>query len=102
MATLWLAAGLFSIGAFGVLIKRNAIALLMCVELMLNAANLAFIVFAARGADMGLLDPMHGTLIVLFIIAAAAGEAAVGLAIFLKIFYDKSNVDVDGMEALRG
>lgn len=88
---------LFGIGAIGVLVKRNAISLFMCIELMLNAANLSILAFAMRGGWM-----VDGALLVLFIITVAAAEAGVGLAIFIRIFNQESHVDVDRMEELRG
>lgn len=96
-ACLALSLALFGIGAIGVMVKRNAISLFMCVELMLNAANLAVLAFAMRGGWM-----VDGALLVLFIITVAAAEAGVGLAIFIRIFNEHSHVDVDRMEALKG
>ena len=96
-ASLSLALVLFCIGAVGVLVKRNAISLFMCVELMLNAANLAILAFAMRAGLM-----IDGALLVLFVITVAAAEAGVGMAIFIKIFNEELHVDVDRMEALKG
>jgi len=97
MACLVLSLVLFGIGAIGVLVKRNAISLFMCVELMLNAANLSILAFALRSGLM-----VDGALLVLFIITVAAAEAGVGLAIFIRIFNSELHVDVDRMEELRG
>ena len=97
LACVYLSVVLFCIGAVGVLVKRNAISLFMCVELMLNAANLAILAFAHRAGIM-----VDGALLVLFIITVAAAEAGVGLAIFIKIFNEQLHVDVDRMEELKG
>ncbi len=86
---------LFSIGVAGVLLRRNAIIIFMCVELMLNAANLAFVAFAQQ------LGP-QGQVIVFFVMAVAAAEAAVGLAIILAIFRHKQTVDLQDINLLRG
>ena len=77
---LWLAAILFTIGLSGVLVKRNALIVMMSVELMLNAANLTFLAFARQFGDVG------GHAIAFFVIAVAAAEAAVGLAIVIAIY----------------
>ena len=77
--SLWLAAVLFALGVLGVVIRRNAIILFMCVELMLNAANLAFVALSrAVGID--------GQVFVFFVMTVAAAEAAVGLALVLAIY----------------
>lgn len=77
--TLILSAILFSLGVFGVLVRRNAIILFMCVELMLNAVNLAFVVFSRQAG-------IEGQVFVFFVMAVAAAEAAVGLALVISIF----------------
>ena len=87
---------LFSIGIIGVLIRRNALVILMCVELMLNAANLLIVTFAYR---YGL---MAGPLLALFIMTVAAAEAGVGLAIFIALYRAKRNIRVDEADVLRG
>jgi NADH-quinone oxidoreductase subunit K len=92
---LWLAALLFTIGLAGVLIKRNALILMMSIELMLNAANLTFVAFARQHGDVG------GHAIAFFIIAVAAAEAAVGLAIVIAIFRTRGALNVDEVNALR-
>jgi NADH-quinone oxidoreductase subunit K len=92
---LWLAAILFTIGLSGVLLKRNALIVMMCVELMLNAANLTFLAFARVRGDVA------GHAIAFFIIAVAAAEAAVGLAIVIAIFRTLGTVNVDEVRALR-
>jgi NADH-quinone oxidoreductase subunit K len=92
---LWLAAVLFTIGLVGVLIKRNALILMMCVELMLNAANLTFLAFARK------FDQIDGHAIAFFVIAVAAAEAAVGLAIVIAVFRTRGAINVDEVRALR-
>jgi len=94
--TLILALTLFSIGIVGVIWKRNAISLFMNVELMLNAANLAFVVFAL---EYGL---MQGAPLVLFVMTVAAAEAGVGLAIFIALFRNRRHIRADEMDLLRG
>ncbi len=91
-----LSAILFIIGALGVLIRRNAIIIFMSVELMLNSANLAFVTFARA---YGL---MEGQIFVFFIMAVAAAEVAVGLALIVAIFHSKQSIDVDQMNSLKG
>jgi NADH-quinone oxidoreductase subunit K len=92
---LWLAAILFTIGLSGVLLKRNALILMMSIELMLNAANLTFLAFARQHGDVG------GHAIAFFIIAVAAAEAAVGLAIVIAIYRTRGALNVDEVNALR-
>ena len=91
-----LSAVLFTIGALGVLIRRNAILIFMAVELMLNAANLAFVAFARA---YGTLD---GQIFVFFIMTVAAAEVAVGLALIVTIFRTKHSIDVDQLSSLKG
>lgn len=91
-----LGAVLFTIGAVGVITRRNAIIIFMCIELMLNAVNLTFI---ASGKFLNSLD---GTIFVIFIMAVAAAEAAVGLAIFVLIFRLKGTINVDDINLLKG
>jgi NADH-quinone oxidoreductase subunit K len=92
--TLILAAILFSLGVFGVLIRRNAIVLFMCVELMLNAVNLAFVVFSRQAG-------IEGQVFVFFVMAVAAAEAAVGLALVISIFRHVDSVDMKNFNLLR-
>jgi NADH-quinone oxidoreductase subunit K len=92
---LLLAAVLFAMGLVGVLMKRNALIVMMCVELMLNAANLTFLAFARQRASV------DGHAIAFFVIAVAAAEAAVGLAIVLAVFRTRGAVNVDEVRALR-
>jgi NADH-quinone oxidoreductase subunit K len=92
--SLVLAAILFSIGVAGMLVRRNAIILFMCVELMLNAANLAFVAFSQQvGID--------GQVFVFFVMTVAAAEAAVGLAIIISIFRLLETVDTKDFNLLR-
>lgn len=91
-----LSAVLFTIGVIGVLIRRNAILAFMSVELMLNAANLAFIAYARA------LQDMSGQVFVFFVIAVAAAEVAVGLALIVAIFKTKHSIDVDELSSLKG
>ena len=90
-----LAAVLFTIGVAGVLTRRNALVILMSVELMLNSANLTFLAFARMHGDN------TGHVMVFMTIAVAAAEAAVGLAIVLSVFRHKRSVNVDDAKALR-
>ncbi len=92
---LYLAAILFTIGLTGVLIKRNALIVMMSVELMLNAANLTFLAFARQAGTVS------GHAIAFFVIAVAAAEAAVGLAIVIAIYRTRGSVNVDEVRALR-
>lgn len=91
-----LSAVLFTIGTLGVLIRRNAIVIFMAVELMLNAANLAFVAFATQ------YQVLSGQVFVFFVITVAAAEVAVGLALIVTIFRSKQNIDVDQLSSLRG
>ena len=91
-----LSAVLFALGVLGVLARRNAIVMFMSVELMLNAANLAFIAFARQRAELS------GQVFVFFIIGVAAAEVAVGLALIVAIFKTKHSIDVDQVSGLRG
>ena len=91
-----LSAILFTIGALGVLIRRNPLIIFMSVELMLNAANLAFVAFANTHSQL------DGQIIVFFVIAVAAAEVAVGLALIVAIFKSKHSIDVDLMNSLKG
>ena len=92
---LYLSALLFSIGAAGVLLRRNAIVVFMCVELMLNASNLAFVTFARMN---GTLD---GQIIALFVMVVAAAEVVVGLAIIMSIFRTRRSASVDDANLLK-
>jgi NADH-quinone oxidoreductase subunit K len=89
---------LFFLGVTGVLIRRNAVVILMCVELMLNATNLAFVAFSRRA---GLSDE-RGSVFVIFVFVIAAAEVAVGLAIVLAAYRNRPTVDVDEVHAMKG
>ncbi len=92
---LGLAAILFTIGLSGVLVKRNALIVMMSVELMLNAANLTFLAFARQMASVS------GHAVAFFVIAVAAAEAAVGLAVVIAIYRTRGDVNVDEARVLR-
>ncbi len=91
-----LSAILFTIGALGVLIRRNPLIIFMSVELMLNAANLAFAAFAH------LYQNLSGQIFVFFIMTVAAAEVAVGLALIVTIFRTKHSINIDEMNSLKG
>jgi NADH-quinone oxidoreductase subunit K len=90
-----MAALLFTIGCVGVLMRRNIIVMLMCIELMLNAVNLTFVAFAHE------LQSMSGQVFALFVITVAACEATVGLAIVLALFRRRQTTDADDASLLR-
>lgn len=91
-----LAAVLFSIGAVGVFTQRNALIIYMCIELMLNSVNLTFLAFSK------FLNNMNGHVFVFMIMTVAAAEAAVGLAIIISLFRNKSTVNVDEINLMKG
>jgi NADH-quinone oxidoreductase subunit K len=93
--SLALSALLFALGVAGVLIRRNAIVLFMCIELMLNAVNLAFVALAQ-------VHGLSGQVIVFFVMTVAAAEVAVGLAIILAIFRHTESVDLNNINLLKG
>jgi NADH-quinone oxidoreductase subunit K len=90
-----LSAILFSIGVVGVLTRRNAIVVFMCIELMLNAANLALVAFSKQH---GTLDGQVGAF---FVMVVAAAEVVVGLAIIMQIFRTRKSADIDDVSALK-
>lgn len=90
-----LSAILFVIGVAGVLTRRNAIVVFMCIELMLNAVNLTLIAFSAS------LGSVTGQALVFFVMAVAAAEAAVGLAIVIALFRNKQTVNIDDINVLK-
>ncbi len=94
-AFLTVAVVIFGIGAVGVLTSRNIIVLFMCVELMLNAANLALIAFSRA------LNIMDGHAFVFLVLAVAAAEAAVGLAILITIFRNRETINIDRFNVLK-
>ena len=91
-----LAALLFTVGAVGLLIRRNVLVMFMCVELMLNAANLTFVTFARE------LDDVGGQAIVFFTLVVAAAEVAVGLGIIVAIFRRRRGATADDLHILKG
>ncbi len=93
---LTLAAALFSIGAIGLLVRRNVLIMFMCVELMLNAVNLTFVSFARELNDIG------GQAIVFFVMVVAAAEVVVGLGVIVAIFRRRSNATADDLHILKG
>jgi NADH-quinone oxidoreductase subunit K len=98
MTPMWyiiLSAALFTIGAVGVLIRRNAIVLFMCIELMLNAANLSLVTFSRIN---GTLD---GQIMAFFVMVVAAAEVVVGLAIIMSIFRTRRSASVDDANLLK-
>jgi NADH-quinone oxidoreductase subunit K len=92
---MFLSAVLFFIGVFGVLFRRNLIVIFMSIELMLNAVNLSFVTFAHFTRSM------DGHVVAFFIMALAAAEAAVGLAILVMLFRNRSTVQADDLKLMR-
>lgn len=99
---------LFCIGAVGVLIRKNPIVVFMCIELMLNAVNLTFLSFARYLPSPSIVEKqaglasVTGEMVVIFVMAVAAAEVAVGLGIMMAIFRLRSNVDIDELRSLQG
>jgi NADH-quinone oxidoreductase subunit K len=93
---LGLAAIVFTIGAVGLLVRRNVLIMFMCIELMLNAANLAFVAFAWH------LKSLDGQVFVFFVMTVAAAEVAIGLAIIVHLFRLRETVFVDEIHLLKG
>jgi NADH-quinone oxidoreductase subunit K len=100
---------LFSIGVVGVIIRRNPIVIFMCIEMMLNAVNLTFLAFSKympsrlpTGNLMTTEASMSGQVMVIFVMAVAAAEVAVGLGIIMAIFRLRQDIDIDEMNLLRG
>jgi len=92
---LLLSAALFSVGTLGVLMRRNAIVVFMCIELMLNAANLSLVTFARMNGNL------DGQIIAFFVMVVAAAEVVVGLAIILTIFRTRRSASVDDANLLK-
>ena len=90
-----LGAILFAIGTIGVLTRRNAIIIFMCVELMLNAVNLTFIAFSKLHGNL------DGQIFVFFVMTVAAAEAAVGLALMIAFFKNRESIDVEDMNLMK-
>ncbi len=109
-AYLGLALFMFTTGVVGVIIRRNPIVIFMCIELMLNAVNLTFLAFArylpafqGRADDAAMQGAsMGGQMIVIFVMAVAAAEVAVGLGIIMAIYRLRDNIDVDELNLLKG
>lgn len=92
---IWLSSALFVIGVLGVLYRRNAIVIFMCIELMLNAVNLLMVAFSAYHGDGA------GQVFVFFIMAVAAAEVAVGLAILINIYHNTRSTDINVLNKLK-
>lgn len=90
-----LSAILFGIGAIGVLVRRNAIVIFMCIELMLNAVNISLVAFSKQ------MNSMDGQVFVFFIMTVAAAEAAIGLAIMVSLFRNKETLNVDEINLMK-
>ena len=88
-------AALFTLGVVGVVVKRNAIVVFMCFELMLNGANLSFVTFARQHGQV------DGQIFVFFVMAIAAAEVAIGLAIIVTVFRNRASINVDDVTMLR-
>lgn len=95
-AYLGLAAVLFSIGALGLLVRRNVLVMFMCIELMLNAANLSLVTFSRMLNDIG------GQALVFFVLVVAAAEVVVGLGLVVAIFRRRENATADDLHILKG
>ncbi|HEX2036956.1 MAG TPA: NADH-quinone oxidoreductase subunit NuoK [Chloroflexota bacterium] len=95
-AYLILSAVLFAIGTLGVLVRKNALTVFMSIELMLNAVNLSFVAFSRQ------FQHFDGQIFVFFVMAVAAAEVAVGLAVIVDIFRSRHSVDIDDVSWLRG
>jgi NADH-quinone oxidoreductase subunit K len=93
---LTLAAVLFSIGAVGLLIRRNVLVMIMCIELMLNAANLTFVTYSRR------MNDISGQSAVFFVLVVAAAEAVVGLGIIVAVFRRRPGATADDVDSLKG
>jgi NADH-quinone oxidoreductase subunit K len=91
-----LSAVMFTIGTVGVLIRRNPIIIFMCIELMLNAVNLAFITFSR------IFGQQDGQIFAFFVMTVAAAEVAVGLGIIVSIFRQRRSIDVDDVNLMKG
>lgn len=90
-----LSAILFGIGAIGVLVRRNAIIIFMCIELMLNAVNISLVAFSKH------MNSIDGQVFVFFIMTVAAAEAAIGLAIMVSLFRNKETLNVDEINLMK-
>ena len=99
---LMLAAALFCIGVYGVIARKNGVMVLMSIELILNAVNINLVAFSAMWFNTPNADPLAGQVFALFIIAVAAAEVGVGLAIVLAIFRNYKTVDLDQVDLMKG
>jgi NADH-quinone oxidoreductase subunit K len=90
-----LSALLFALGAVGVILKKNIISIFLCIELMLNAANLSFIAFSRY------LNQVDGQIVVFFVMVVAAAEAAVGLAITVTVYRNRKSLNVDDADLMK-
>ena len=96
-----LSAILFGLGAYGVLVRRSAVLILMSIELMLNAANINLIAVAAHREGLGHFTNFDGHIIAIFIITIAAAEVGLAMAIILRIFRNRGTVDVSQMNVMK-
>jgi len=90
-----LSALLFTVGTIGVIVKKNIIAVFLCIELMLNGVNLSFVAFSSY------LNQVHGQVFVFFVMVVAAAEAAVGLAITIAIYRNRNTLSVDDADIMK-
>lgn len=90
-----LSALLFAVGAVGVIVRRNVISILLCIEVMLNAVNLSFVAFSRY------LDQVHGQIFVFFVMVVAAAEAAVGLALAIVLFRNRGTLNADDADIMK-
>lgn len=90
-----LSALLFAVGALGVIVRKNVISILLCIEIMLNAVNLSFVAFSRY------LDQVHGQIFVFFVMVVAAAEAAVGLALAMVLFRNRRTLNVDDADIMK-
>ena len=97
-----LSAILFTIGVVGVLVKRNPIVIFMCVELMLNAVNLTFVAFSRYQSATNPAHAIDGQMMVIFVLAVAAAEVSVGLGILVSIFRNRTSINVDEIDLMKG
>ncbi|RFS24518.1 NADH-quinone oxidoreductase subunit NuoK [Chitinophaga silvatica] len=98
---IFLSIALFCIGVMGVLMRRNAIIIFMCIELMLNAVNLLMVAFSKMWADAGRVDASSAQLFVFFIMVVAAAEVAIGLAIITMVYRNTRSVDINILNRLK-
>ncbi len=98
---LLLAAALFSIGVYGVIVRRNGVMVLMSIELILNAVNINLVAFGAMW-HAGDITNVTGQVFALFVIAIAAAEVGVGLAMVMMIYRNRQSIDVTELDALKG